>query len=224
MINEKIYYFKAVRIHSDDEFEAQHQLIEYNMEGELVHTYKEVFPDDTSCGFVLFRGSTLLIIRYPSECFCVKMVHDGKLTVLSNLEDYSKDYKDRNSKRIDTLFDLQRFDQLLLGFSFVESEYHVTFVILDLKSGKKITEIEDSRMVAPYFWVNWNMEEVVVTFYDRDRFLSGLFFKVRRANEWNTNIYLKHLARLAVLTSFSPDYLIMQNLPSSIFRFLGLEK
>ena len=36
--------------------------------------------------------------------------------------------------------------------------------------------------------------------------------------------YLKHLARLAVLTSFSYDQLLEVNLPSSLLEYLGIEK
>ena len=35
---------------------------------------------------------------------------------------------------------------------------------------------------------------------------------------------LKHLSRLTVLTSFDPDFLANQNLPSSLFSYLGIEK
>ena len=230
--NEKIYYYKAVRIEDDDEEEA-YQLIEYNMEGEIAHTYKEVFPDGTPFKLEFFRGSTLLIIHYPPNRFCIKKVQDGKLTVLSNLEDTFKDFKDKtpadqlHCTRLDSLFNLQRFDQLLLGFSFYESDYqdNVTFATLDLKSGEKVTEIKDSGMLRPKLSMNWNLEEAVVTFYDNsDQVRDGLFFKTYRVNETNQNFSLKHLARLAVLISFNRDYLLMQNMPASLFRYLGLEK
>ena len=164
----------------------------------------------------------LLIVRYCPNRFCVKNVSNGKLTVLLTLEDYFKDFKSSTCKISDSIFDLKRFDQLLLGLSFKESEYHYTFVTLDLKNGKKVTEIQNSRVVKPVYFMNWNLEEAAVTFYDRDRFHNGLYFKVCRVNESNPNISQKHLARLAVLTSFCQDYLMIQNMPSSIFRYLGL--
>uniref|UniRef100_A0A7M5V1V9 Uncharacterized protein n=1 Tax=Clytia hemisphaerica TaxID=252671 RepID=A0A7M5V1V9_9CNID len=236
VFNDKIYYYKAVLLDNDYDNEA-YQIIEYNMDGKLVHRYKEIFPDDTSFKLEFVKGSALLIIHYPENRICIKKVQDGQLIILSDLRDTFKRFIDTPANNLhcsfDSLFNLQRFDQLLLGFSLYQGllyetkdQDRVTFATLNLKNGEKVTEINDSRMLMSSFSMNWNLEEAAVTFFDRSKPYDrdGLFFKTYKVNETNPNISLKSLTRLALLTSFTPNYLLMQNLPSSLFHYLGLEK
>ena len=77
------------------------------------------------------------------------------------------------------------------------------------------------------FSLNWNNEEMASmhTIY-AGRGEKDTFFTMSRGSILNKNKIesLKHLARLAVLTSFSYNQLLESNLPSLLFDYLGIGK
>ena len=80
-----------------------------------------------------------------------------------------------------------------------------------------MAKIKNSLWTEP---LNWNVREFAIT-YSND----GFYFKISRINEFGKNqMTLKQIARLAVLTSFSEEFLIQQNLPKSLFDYLGINR
>ena len=109
-----------------------------------------------------------------------------------------------------------------------EGFYHKDFKIIDLSTNQIVHEVISSDKLSPLYAINWNNEEIGMTFKPRDDnpyakipFHFGIFHNKLEAGKAKT---LKHLARLAVLTSFSFNQLLEANLPSSLFDYLGIEK
>ena len=75
--------------------------------------------------------------------------------------------------------------------------------------------------------LNWNMKEFIYTGFHISNYeevgQDEMLIKVDNITFPN-DISLKHFARLAVLTSFSEEEISKQNIPNSLFHYLGIEK
>ena len=122
----------------------------------------------------------------------------------------------------------KRFDRVLLPIHATKRNYN-NFTTMDLTSKQKVTEITDFGLFSPKCRLNWNINEIGMTFfYNNDtfdeNFRGKMYFKIYRSSLTNEMLSLKHLARLAVLTNFSEGYLVKQNLPPSLFNYLCVKK
>ena len=129
---------------------------------------------------------------------------------------------DKASGRIDALCPLKRFDQYVWPFSVrvKRNRKHQSFSLISLENGQKLMEFIDFRGKRKTYSVNWNISEIGRTFYDSNR---NFIFKISRLTT-SENMTLKHLARMAVLTSFGEDFLSNQNLPHTLFEYLGIKR
>ena len=122
----------------------------------------------------------------------------------------------------------KRFDHLfvaILGQQDHTQPREYNYEVIDLFTKEKITQIYDVAIILPNYQLNWNIEEIGVTYFNDQPSLGGngeLFFKISPFKGYQSS--LKHLVRLAVLTSFDCAYLANQNLPNSLFSYLGIEK
>uniref|UniRef100_A0A7M6DKP8 Uncharacterized protein n=1 Tax=Clytia hemisphaerica TaxID=252671 RepID=A0A7M6DKP8_9CNID len=114
---------------------------------------------------------------------------------------------------------LNRFGQILAQYRIFKENGLCQFHFVDLKTNETVMEfcVPKDPMSYGNFNLNWNSREYSLTYFDNEH-----LFKVSRIN--SHQITLKHFARLAVLTSFSEEYLAKQNLPKSLFDYLGIDK
>eukprot|EP00111_Clytia_hemisphaerica_P012045 TCONS_00035404-protein len=122
-----------------------------------------------------------------------------------------------------------KFGRLLIPLLYEPDKSSTNFFLFDLNSNQISSEINvNSNDEMQRFSLNWNLKELVYTgFYVSNHEEGGqdeMLFKAHKIVSPNINLTLKCFARLAVLTSFSEEEIINQNLPESLFRFLGIEK
>ena len=104
------------------------------------------------------------------------------------------------------------------------------FKAISLDSEKLIVEMHDEGISRSVNSVNWNIEEIAMTYFHGLNIFTELigkgemFFVLRRSNFIVENFSLKHLSRLAVLTYFTEEKLMSLNLPLHLFQYLGIKK
>ena len=103
------------------------------------------------------------------------------------------------------------------------------FWLIDIEGRKKSEEIVfdtiSKRSSGHTFSLNWNMEEAAITnLFQREDGKYEMDFKIFRFDFVENGLSLKHLARLAVLTSYNEEDLVLQQLPTHLFEYLGVEK
>ena len=124
----------------------------------------------------------------------------------------------------------QRLDSLLLPVQIVEKQKEpdsFTYITINLQNGQQMTEIKDVGIWLPTYSPNWNIREIGMTYYDKEKLIlgrRGLYFKIAKSPRTNEFINLKHIARIVVLSSFNRNFLIQRNLPISLFEYLGIKK
>ena len=132
----------------------------------------------------------------------------------------------------------KKLDQLLLPGSLRETKdgsmtRSTGYVTIDLMKKNQIIHevIRTSEKAWQSCSLNWNNEELGTIYFLKDEGSdfnrdNVLFFDMTRSNilEKGCIKSLKHLARLAVLTSLSYNQLLESNLPSSLVNYLGIEK
>ena len=121
--------------------------------------------------------------------------HDGIVTRLGHLLSHSRIFRDNG----------------LCEFRFVDLKTKQTFIEF---------EVPDNPMSNGKFDLNSNGREFSILYYDDQLLLKISRTKILRTDQMT----LKQYAKLAVLTSFSEEYLIQQNLPNTLFEYLGIDK
>ncbi|XP_066911504.1 uncharacterized protein [Clytia hemisphaerica] len=127
------------------------------------------------------------------------------------------------SYRLKTSF--RRLDRRLLPtYTYTSGKklFH-QFTTYDFKTKEKVTEVFDFGLRNPSYSVNWNIFDIGMTYSDKT-FHGNVFFKLCRSKTRSKDLSLKHFSRFVVLTNFTEDYLLNQNLPSSVFKYLGIQK
>ena len=93
----------------------------------------------------------------------------------------------------------------------------------NIEDGKKLMDFKCSG-VALEISLSWNMRDVGILFHMNNRQDKEMFFRISRTQIKDERLLsLKHLCRLVVLTSFSQEFLMNQNLPRKLFVYLGIE-
>ena len=120
---------------------------------------------------------------------------------------------------------VKRFDQWIWPEIIEErgKPFGYTFSLTSLETKQKLIEILDLDMGTLFdsvYFVNWNMNEIARTFCDRD---DNSIFKISRRTT-SINMTLKQLSSMVVLSSFSEEYLSNQNLPSTLFEYMGMKR
>ena len=156
------------------------------------------------------------------------MLEGGDITVIEEFSDSLIFTEKMDDKYFVLRSKFKRFDHQVVsvyGQQDQQQPRRYDFKVIDLSSKQVITHIHSEGIILPNFQLNWNIEEIRITFFkDRDM-LEGtgeLIFEISPLKGYRSS--LKHLSRLTVLTSFDPDFLANQNLPSSLFSYLGIEK
>ena len=221
----RIFFYDYI----EDEVSGDEQTMlihEYDFEGNLAYRYCiPKIPKENEIEFRNVRNATYVInfeLRKMLERNTVQVLklEKGKVFVVFQLEE------SRNSlavpNQFDVIFDLtKRFDQWICLQRFRDSMGRLcwTFSLASLENRQKMLEITESGILKEYF-VNWNMNEIARIFHSRDD--KRLVFKISR-RIISKNMTLKHMARMFVLTSFSEEYLSNQNLPQTLFEYLGIK-
>ena len=239
---EKLYFCKETSDESDDDIIQIH---EYDFEGHFLYEYV-VKNKDMIFKFEYFLDSTYVIIYEESKSTFPRLhelfmeYNNVQVVKLDRGNVFVKELKDifqlgqsiSTRKRYHRTYrfeSLSRFGNLYLPLIFVENQRvpdSFGFTTINLATGERMAEIKDVGIWLPTYSVNWNIQEIDMTYFKKKNVHLGkreFYFKISRvqADEFQT---LKHLARIAVLTSFTENYLKKQNLPESLFRYLGIEK
>ena len=122
---------------------------------------------------------------------------------------------------------IQRFGYNLLQISSSSREDQMldNFILLDQESKETIAFLADFKFYQEYS-ANWNLTEIGTTYFECEDQMEGkkeMYFKVHCSNR-SSFLSLRYLACIAVLTTFSKEYLLERNLPSSVIRYLGIRK
>jgi len=106
----------------------------------------------------------------------------------------------------------KQYKKFYLGMQ--SSDFKVKYI--DLFNGDILFQISLEYPVRS-LCLNWNMREVAITRVNSEDNLCCSVYYIN-----TVNLSLKHMARLAVLTTFSEDYLSQSYLPATLKEFLGL--
>ena len=216
---DKIFYYDDI-LHEDDDIL---RIYEYNFAGKFLNSYS---IDRTNFYFEFIENSPCLLLYPPNinskDC----------LMKILKLEEGRSNSVIKELNALDTfnmIVDKKEFfSWSLTNKRYGETRLHLqgnNVVLYDWDSKRTTSKISASDVFSPSLSLNWNREEIGCTFHkENGNWVDGnaeIFFKALVV-EKNESMYLKHLARLAVLTSFDRDYLVKQNFPSSLVDYLGL--
>uniref|UniRef100_A0A7M5XLX3 Uncharacterized protein n=1 Tax=Clytia hemisphaerica TaxID=252671 RepID=A0A7M5XLX3_9CNID len=225
----KILYSKQ-RLYFSAKSVKTYEIFEVDLNGKIVFSYILSWDSDLFNYQSLLQsgeGDTVIVIFYGiSGIFCMQRLLEGhigssqefKLPV--NLEITKVDFPG---------CPILKFGHLLIPLLYEPDKSSTKFFLFDLNSKQISSEINvNPNDEMQTFSLNWNLKELVYTgFYVSNHEEGGhdeMLFKAHKIVFPNIGLTLKCLARLAVLTSFSEEEIIKQNLPESLFRFLGIEK
>ena len=201
------------------------EIDEYDFKGNFISDYSVSKNEGLAADFKSIGNSTYLFL-YPEEKgkkgnIRLLKFEKGREVMVFHIEGSAIDYKN-----CDVFCFMKRFDQWLLPQIIEERKEPpcYNFSLTNLETRQKLLQISDlrQRTLSPdyEYLVNWNMNEIARMFWDDD---DQYIFKIsRRATP--ENVTLKHLARMTALTSFSEEYLSNQNLPQTLFQYLGINK
>ena len=211
------------------------KMLEYDYTGKFLYSYTIEYPDSWENLFECIKKSNLVLL-FPEETKLedleirvikldkgkTELVKEIKGIVSTNGEgEMGKDYYIQNLVR--------KLDHLLVPVESegkVEDVFHSEYMTIDLISKQVVHKVVSYNKACQTYSLNWNSEEIGITYTVEDSD-STLFFKMERnaiVEGKDKMASLKHLARLAVLTSFSYNQLMEFNLPLSLFDYLGIEK
>ena len=114
--------------------------------------------------------------------------------------------------RVLSLF--QKFSKLLLCMQNSSGD----LLVIDLLSGGRIVELPLNKIVISSLQMNWNMEELAVTDLCEDKGMKSIHvFKIPQSD-----LSLKNLARISILTNFTQRELLFSPLPEEMKDYLAL--
>uniref|UniRef100_A0A7M5XI40 Uncharacterized protein n=1 Tax=Clytia hemisphaerica TaxID=252671 RepID=A0A7M5XI40_9CNID len=233
LTRDKIYAYGDVE---DMVFKAY----EFDLNGDYVTSYSATAPDHDSHILKQYRNTMHYITQTevihqnesrPFQCYRVLKFKNGKVEVLAEWNDNTngdglpRDFSDDDDS--DCVF--FRFVGILTRLGHLLAQYRIDrgnglceFQFINLKTKDTLIKFQISE--NPYLF------EGKLNLSSNGREFSSMYhydqklFKVWKIDFKTGEILLKKFARLAVLTSFSEVYLIQQNLPKSLFDYLGIEK
>ncbi|XP_066928888.1 uncharacterized protein [Clytia hemisphaerica] len=226
--DDKLYFYYEF---PDDQIQNDvFKMFEFSADG----VFQNLYSFECSNFMVKFYADRNLLFLHPVqgeiEGGVVRLLRleSGEITLVEEF-DASFLFKTRMEDQYFNLKStIQRFDHFLVTILSQQDHtppryYH--FDAIDLFSKQRISQACDAAVILPNFQLNWNIEEIGVTYFNDQPSLVGngeLFFKISPFKGYQTS--LKHLARLVVMTSFDRDFLVKQNLPNSLFGYLGIIK
>ena len=231
----KDYFYFYNDDDDDDDFRAFY-VVQFNIDGTLKHTYKLTMPN-----FEIFLGPEVEVLDEQRGLFfhiCLfeggrrtYLFRDGKVSLVNEAKDFKSDYlKDRlvNCESNSSEGSITRFGRKFFPLYILEDP--TTYYLLDANgqySDKELIKF-DLDNIEHETSINWNLKEVGVTSFlqrhdDPERKDLEMFFGINHIEHPETKPTLKHLARIAVLTSFSEQCIKEQPLPSHLLTYLGIE-
>ena len=202
------------------------KVYEFDLNGQYVTSYSSPAPEDGINGLNHSSG----ILHYLSadenddELKLVLKLQHGKVEAVVEWDNraITRDFVQPDSREY-FIFDgtLIRLGRIFAQYRYYKDNGLCQFRFVDLKTKETATEIDVPEDPVSYGKsnLNWNGREFSMTYYDNE-----LLFKISRMKLKTDQITLKHFARLALLTSFSEEYLAQQKLPNSLFKYLGIDK
>ena len=160
-----------------------------------------------------------LLNAYPDKLIIVKF-KNGHVITVSELKEDELIQRSSDNEYISADVPVKRYGRFLMCYVYKDDDYCCKYKFIDSRSHKTIMDYEiPENQIHGKVDLNWNEREFSYTYYEE-----GFHFKISRIKSRIDQRTLKHFARLAVLTSFSEEYLIQQNLPSTLFDNLGIDK
>ena len=227
--NDRIYFFNTD--YSDDGEPKTFHVCQYNKAGDYQFSYE--IPWDKNDLDVEFQERNSLILTFYSTFGDLREynLEDGQVRLIRKIKDGKFDV-DKDNGDYDVNRPLRRLDRLLLPVHYEKgADNHLPrvekFWLIDIEDRKKSEEIifDTTKSSGHTFSLNWNMEEAAITnLFQKEDGNYEMDFKIFRFDFVENGLSLKHLARLAVLTSYSEEDLVYQQLPTHLFEYLGIEK
>ena len=222
---DRIYFYGEIEV--DDPKNERYimgleKVDEYDFNGNFLHSYS--IPNMFLRGQLHYidDATHVFIYKHPIKLqdnfLRIVKLKEGKALAVSEFGDSVKYQK--ASANYEVFEPLKRFGQFIWHFSIKKNEMlqQYSYSITSLSNGQKLLELMDFGGKQLTYSVNWNISEIGRTFYDSNQ---NFVFKISR-RKTPESFALKHLARMAVLTCFNEEYLSVQNLPKTLFEYLGV--
>ena len=233
-------YFTKDKIFFEKTGDMKSTILEYDYSGKFLFSYTILYPDFWETHFEFINDSNLIFL-YPPEAklgnlkIRVMKLDKGKAELVKEIKDIVFPNEEREmNKQFYIQNPIKRFNHLILPVLgsgiLVDDDLRTEYMTIDLSSKEIVHKVVASDEEGCTYSLNWNNEEIGMTCFIEDEdyvFEQTLFFKMASNNivKGKCKIKsLKHLARSAVLISFSYDQILESNLPSSLFDYLGFEK
>ena len=209
-----IFFYGDVKNEDENDDVKTTEFHEFDFHGQLIHRYlKEKIPKKSTVSFENIGNSTYVTIFNPRKRLehngiQILKLEKGKIINIIHIGE-SETYVDTPNQSCDVDCLMKKFGQWLFPQIIEERQkpYCFSFTLTSLQTKEKLLDIFDLRLgvISSYiYFINWNMNEIARTFWDDD---DNFIFKLsHRAISGNKT--LKHLARIAVLTSFNEEYLM----------------
>ena len=208
--------------YDDDVMKETYKALEFDLNGELLHLY-ETFAPHSSSILRDCRESIYFCLNTdssPRDINRIVKFKNGHVITVAELKEDELMQRSSDNEYISADVPVKRYGRFLMCYVYKDDDYCCKYKFIDSRSHKTIMDYEiPENQIHDKVDLNWNEREFSYTYYEE-----GFHFKISRIKSRIDQRTLKHFARLAVLTSFSEEYLIQQNLPSTLFDYLGIDK
>eukprot|EP00111_Clytia_hemisphaerica_P016997 TCONS_00050405-protein len=227
LTKDRLYFYNTDHYETDT-----FNVCQYDAAGDYKFSYSIPWVDENEVEYMVYQFkyediNSLVVTFYSANGDLREYnLEDGQVRLIKKIKDGKFDVDGNDGDDYYVKRPWRRLDRELLPVYYEEGDDHQQFCLIDVENRKKSKDIVFdtlSKFNDHKFSLNWNMEEAAITsllpvgdgYYEMD-------FKIFHFDFVEKGLSLKHLARLAVLTSFSEEDLVHQHLPTHLFEYLGI--